>query len=82
MAGPTAKCVDLVFHPNGGYYLVGADGGVFTYDGAPFYGSTGAVKLDAPVNKMIVSPTGLGYWLIADDYGVFSFGDAKVLAHP
>jgi len=33
----------------GGYWLVGADGGIFTYGGANFHGSTANDLLDAPV---------------------------------
>ena len=59
-----------------GYWLVGADGGVFTYGDAHFYGSTGNIKLNSPVNSIAVTKSGHGYWLIAWDGGVFSFGDA------
>ena len=60
-----------------GYWLVGADGGVFTYGSAHFYGSTGNIRLNSPVNSMAVTKSGHGYWLIAWDGGVFSFGDAR-----
>jgi hypothetical protein len=33
----------------GGYWLVGADGGVFNFD-APFYGSLGPIHLAAPID--------------------------------
>jgi hypothetical protein len=60
----------------GGYWLLGKDGGVFSY-GAPFYGSTGSLRLNQPVIAM--SPTGDagGYWFTATDGGVFSYGDAQ-----
>ena len=32
-----------------GYWLVGADGGVFTYGDAAFYGSSGHSRLHKPV---------------------------------
>ena len=51
---------------------MGADGGVFTYGDAHFYGSAGAVKLAAPVVGMARSADGLGYWLVGADGGVFS----------
>jgi hypothetical protein len=59
----------------GGYWLVAADGGIFSFD-APFYGSTGAVHLNQPVVGMAATPDGKGYWLVARDGGVFRFGDA------
>jgi peptidoglycan hydrolase-like protein with peptidoglycan-binding domain len=59
-----------------GYWLVAADGGVFSYGGAPFYGSTGGMPLNSPVVDMTPTPTGRGYWMVASDGGVFAFGDA------
>jgi hypothetical protein len=56
-----------------GYYLLAADGGVFTFGDAKFRGSTGSMRLNAPVISMATSPSGTGYWLIAKDGGVFSF---------
>ena len=53
-----------------------ADGGVFTFGDAQFYGSTGGEHLDKPVVGMASNPDGNGYWLVAGDGGVFSFGDA------
>lgn len=62
---------------NGGYWMTGADGGVFSFGDAQFYGSTGSMKLNKPVVGMTPTPTGDGYWLVAADGGVFSFGDAS-----
>jgi hypothetical protein len=59
-----------------GYWLVAADGGVFTFGDARFFGSTGALHLDAPVVGMAATRTGRGYWLVASDGGIFAFGDA------
>ncbi len=59
-----------------GYWLVAADGGVFAEGSAGFYGSTGALRLNAPVVGMAPTPDGKGYWLVALDGGIFSFGDA------
>ena len=55
----------------GGYWLVGSDGGVFSF-GAPFFGSTGAIHLNQPVVAMQSTSDGLGYWFVASDGGVFS----------
>jgi hypothetical protein len=63
----------------GGYWLLAADGGVFTYGTAEFFGSTGGMPLVAPVLDLAVTPTGAGYWLVAGDGGVFTFGDATFL---
>jgi hypothetical protein len=62
-----------------GYWMVAGDGGVFPFCAAAFYGSTGAIRLAAPIVTMAPTPTGKGYWLVASDGGVFPFGDAKFL---
>ena len=54
-----------------------SDGGVFSFGGAPFYGSMGGRPLVAPIVGMAPTPDGHGYWLVAADGGVFSFGDAR-----
>ena len=107
------------------YWLVASDGGIFSFGGAPFYGSTGGIVLNKPIvgmaavgnpsprstagdtgssprtagssptatrefygstgsmtlNKPIVgmasTPDGKGYWLVASDGGIFSYGDAQ-----
>ncbi|MGO9875862.1 MAG: L,D-transpeptidase [Acidimicrobiia bacterium] len=60
-----------------GYWLLGQDGGIFSYGSARFYGSTGALHLNQPVVGIAATPTGHGYWLVAADGGVFTFGDAR-----
>lgn len=63
-----------------GYYLLGSDGGVFTFGDAVFYGSVPqvlpGVVLDCPVVGLVPTPSGGGYWMVACDGGVFAFGDA------
>jgi hypothetical protein len=59
-----------------GYRLVASDGGIFAFGDAPFYGSTGNIKLNKPVNGMAATPSGAGYWMVASDGGIFAFGDA------
>jgi hypothetical protein len=49
---------------------------VFAFGDAPFAGSLGAIHLDAPIVGMAPTPDGRGYWLVAADGGVFTFGDA------
>lgn len=62
--------------PQGGYIVVGGDGGVFAYDGAPFVGSIPGVPATAKVVSAAWTPSGNGYWMLGDDGAVFSFGDA------
>ena len=59
-----------------GYWLVGSDGGVFSFGDAAFYGSEGGTHLNAPIVGIASTPDGKGYWLVGSDGGVFSFGDA------
>ena len=59
-----------------GYWIAAADGGVFTYGDAAFYGSMGGQHLNAPVVGLASTPDGGGYWLVAADGGIFAFGDA------
>ncbi len=71
-----------------GYWFVATDGGIFAYGDAQYYGSSGDVNplLPAggsnsfipakPINGMVASADGKGYWMVASDGGVFAFGDA------
>jgi len=61
----------------GGYWLVGADGGVFAYGDAAFDGSAATLPLNAPVVAVAATPDGGGYWLVGADGGVFAYGDAR-----
>jgi hypothetical protein len=62
-----------------GYWLAAADGGVFAYGAAQFYGSLGDLRFNSPIVGIAPTATGLGYWLVASDGGVFAFGDAEFL---
>ena len=76
------------------YWLAAADGGVFAFGGAPYYGSMVGRHLNAPVVGLAVDGPGFlapdvavsrapiearGYWEVAGDGGVFAFGDAPFL---
>jgi hypothetical protein len=60
----------------GGYYQLGADGGVFSFGDAKFFGSTGGMKLNEPVVDMQSQPNSDGYRFVARDGGVFAYGSA------
>ena len=62
--------------PQHGYWLVGSDGGIFTFGSAQFYGSTGSLHLQRPVVGITPTATRGGYWLVASDGGIFAFGNA------
>ena len=77
-----APVVGIAATPDhGGYWLVAADGGVYAFGDAAFYGSVPGVlppgaSLNQPVVGIAGSQDGKGYWLVAADGGVFTFGDA------
>jgi hypothetical protein len=74
-AGSVAPCI-IPAAVTSGYNLVATDGGVFTFGGTPFCGSTGSLHLNAPVVDMAMAPANGGYWEVASDGGIFAFGQA------
>ena len=60
-----------------GYWLVGGDGGIFTFGAARFFGSTGNLTLQRPVVGITPTASRDGYWLVASDGGIFAFGDSS-----
>ena len=66
--------VGMAVTPQGGYYEVASDGGIFSFGpGASFYGSMGGQHLNQPIVAMAVTPGGGGYWEVASDGGIFAF---------
>jgi N-acetylmuramoyl-L-alanine amidase len=59
-----APIVGMAAAPQGGYWLVARDGGIFSYGNAPYYGSFGGVALPAPVVGIAAQPDGRAYWLV------------------
>ena len=59
-----------------GYWLVGSDGGIFSFGAASFHGSMGGISLQRPVVGITPTASRNGYWLVASDGGIFSFGDS------
>ncbi len=58
------------------YWVVASDGGIFSFGGAGFYGSTGGMRINKPVVGMAGTSDSLGYWEVAADGGIFAYGDA------
>jgi hypothetical protein len=46
---------------------------VFSFGDAQFHGSTGSMRLSKPVKSMTAAANGSGYWMVADDGGIFAF---------
>lgn len=69
----------LVSRGKSGYWIFGADGGVFCFGAAPFKGSLPGlnVKPAKPVVGGAATASGEGYWMTSSDGGVFCFGDAQ-----
>ena len=71
-----------------GYWLSTANGGVFSFGSAGYFGSAGqldpneapgganALHLAKSIVAMAATPDSQGYWLVGADGGVFCFGDA------
>ena len=72
-APPPSPPVASSSSPSHGYWLVGSDGGIFTFGSAQFYGSTGSLHLQRPVVGIVPTQNKGGYWLDASDGGVFAF---------
>jgi ribosomal protein L24E len=66
-----------VVDPKAGYWFVAADGGIFSFGDARFFGSTGHLRLNQPIVGMAPTPTGAGYWFVAAEGGIFAMGDAR-----
>jgi hypothetical protein len=63
-----------------GYWLLGADGGVFNYGDAGFYGSEGSSGVVTPFVGIAPTSDGHGYWITGDFGNVYNFGDAATEA--
>jgi hypothetical protein len=59
--------------PNGRVFATNASTGAQ----ATFFGDASMLPLNRPIVGMSPTPTGLGYWLVASDGGIFSYGDAS-----
>ena len=65
--------------PSGGYWTVSGVGVVTPFQGAPSFGSPASsnLQLASPIVGMDATPDGHGYWLVASDGGIFTYGDAQ-----
>ncbi|MGC8466348.1 MAG: hypothetical protein ACP5O0_10575, partial [Acidimicrobiales bacterium] len=59
-----------------GYDLFGSTGNVYSF-GSLNLGGMGSTPLNRPIVGGATTPSGLGYWEVASDGGIFSFGDAQ-----
>ncbi|MGO9027967.1 MAG: hypothetical protein ACLQOZ_04965 [Acidimicrobiales bacterium] len=75
--GPAPHRPHIDTGPGAGYWMVAADGGIFSYGAAMFYGSTGGTMISAPIVGMAAVPDGGGYWEVGANGAVYAFGDAE-----
>jgi cell wall-associated NlpC family hydrolase len=57
------------------FWLATATGDLYGF-GVPTYGSPGGHPLNRPVIAMVTTGDQRGYWMVASDGGIFSYGDA------
>ena len=58
---------------NEGFWLLGRDGGVFSFGTAQFYGSIGNLGQNRQIVSMAAKPDGTGYWFVGADGGIFAY---------
>ena len=56
-----------------GATISGHDNTVYAFGTAPFHGSTAGRHLNSPIVGMASTANGKGYWLVANDGGVFGY---------
>ncbi|HEY5384733.1 MAG TPA: fibronectin type III domain-containing protein, partial [Acidimicrobiales bacterium] len=71
-----ASASPVAASPNGGYWEVASDGGVFSFGNAGSFGSAAGLPLNHPAVGMTPTHDRQGYWLVASDGGIFNYGDA------
>jgi ribosomal protein L24E len=72
----TTAPAPIVVNPvtsNEGFWLLGRDGGVFSFGTAQFYGSIGHLPLNKQIVSMAAKPDGTGYWFVGSDGGIFAY---------
>jgi hypothetical protein len=77
-----APVVDLAPSADGaGYFMVGADGGVYAFGDAPYLGSLPQIEVHPAAPIVGIAPSGdaHGYFMVGADGGVYAFGDAPYL---
>jgi hypothetical protein len=58
---------------NEGFWLLGKDGGVFSFGTAKYYGSIGNLGGARQAVSMAADPDGEGYWFVGPDGGIYAY---------
>jgi hypothetical protein len=72
-------------HDDNGYFMVGADGGIFAFGDAKFEGScydVGGCTQNGLAVAVMPDASGNGYWVVTSLGSVYGFGDASYLGAP
>src|SRR5580704_7599969 len=63
-AGTSSDLSTHAVNPGGtGYWLVTANGTVYAFGNAKYYGGANNIALNGPIVGIVPTPDGLGYWL-------------------
>jgi hypothetical protein len=77
VTGSMAGARRFASDPSGrGYWMSSANGYVFAFGNAGYYGSPGS-SASSPIVSMASTPDGRGYWVAAANGAVFAYGDAR-----
>lgn len=68
--------VAMSVRATGSYWLLASDGTVYSHGGAPLFTPNPLTGTTLPVADITGTPSGNGYLIVAQDGGVFAFGDA------
>ena len=74
--GPPAPGGVLTAQVTNNFWLVTAQGRLYSF-GVPADGSPGGAPLNRPIVDMVPTAGDRGYWMVASDGGIFSYGDAR-----
>jgi hypothetical protein len=70
---PFRPIVTTPVESNQGFWLLGRDGGIFSFGTAGFYGSIGNIPLNRQIVSMAAKPDGTGYWFVGSDGGIYAY---------
>ena len=62
-----------------GYWLLGADGGIFTFGSARFHGSLSGVISGNSARSILPLPDGSGYWILTRSGKIYALGNCAYL---
>jgi hypothetical protein len=74
MTAPPPKPIETApVASNEGFWLLGKDGGVFSFGTAKYYGSIGYLGGARQVVSMAADPDHEGYWFVGPDGGIYAY---------